>query len=316
MIRFNFYAPGRSPEELARFKTSKLTDINPPDLKETQETVTLQAFLVLKERMEGCELSTALDPDAINIAATIDLPRLPPPGRPFMVAARADAYPRYWADLEMVHNKGQLKPGAFWMPHFPQLGLIPRDPARGSTFTTIGYMGRPINYIAFKGLFRSGFVQIAEEVDAICKRLGLKLVMKGADSWHDNSDIDAVVGIRDFTGNLFKSKPAVKLFNAWAAGVPFIGGPDSAFLESGEPEWNYLRIFTAQDLEKALTRLQGDADLRKTLVERGKVLSTQYGLEQTAQRWMSLLKGAATERFLEQRDARAQPDARRASQKS
>jgi hypothetical protein len=302
VVTFNFILFGQTPQMLAGFEKSAFSDLSPADLIDGQDMSVLQPYLLIKSRMQGCRVSGEFDPDAVNIATGQHLLR-PAKGRPFVVSVRNDFPRRRWVNLEFVHNKAQLGPNAFWVPHAPQLGLIPRDPARGETFATVGYMGRPVNFVRFRGLWQAGFGTISEEIENLCASLNLKLVMRGADTWHDYSDLDVVLGIRDFSGRPFHNKPAVKLVNSWIAGTPFIGGPDSGYLDVGEPYWNYLRVSTAGDLARALELLRKDPALRARLVERGKEAVMHYGFEETAQRWITLLNGPVKEAFLARRHA-------------
>jgi hypothetical protein len=310
MITYNFLLKDTAPEKIDRALKSRFADYKHTEFVHSRECGMLQLYLLLKDRVPGCTVSPAIMPDAVNIAMTYDLPYMPPANRPFIVSMRVDYTPRHWVDVEVTGNKAHaVKSHSLWIPNLPQHELVERDPARGAKFETVGYFGRQLNHISRFTRRGAGFRYISEQVEDICKRLGLKLLSKGSDTWNDYSDVDVSIGIRDFTGRTFNNKPAAKLVNSWLAGVPFIGGMDYGFVEVGEPEWNFLRIASAKDLENALTRLAGDPGLRAAFAERGKKMSAFYTFDETVLRWETLLMGRVAKLFLARKGGAAAPAA-------
>lgn len=308
MITFNFLLKDTAQEKIDRALKSRFLDYKHTEFVHSRECGMLQLYLLLKDRVPGCTVSPTLMPDAVNIAMTYDLPYMPPSNRPFVVSMRVDYTPRYWVDVEVTGNKAHaVKDHSLWIPNPPQHELVPRDPARGSRFETVGYFGRQLNHISRFTRRGAGFRYISEQVEDICKRMGLQLLAKGSETWNDYSDVDVSIGIRDFSGRTFDNKPAAKLVNAWLAGVPFIGGMDYGFVEVGEPEWNYLRIANAKDLENALKRFAKDPEMRANYAERGRKMAAFYTFDETVLRWETLLKGRVTQQFLARKGGAAAP---------
>ena len=167
------------------------------------------------------------------------------------------------------------------MPLWPHPNLIPRDDSRGAKFENVCFYGDSRN--------------LAPELNEPCfaellkKELGLNFVIRGADLWHDYSDADCVVAIRDFKRSPHLHKPATKLYNAWIAGVPFIGGMDSAFAGDGQSGRNFLQASSPAELISFLKELKNDARLRTGLVAAGKVAIDGFTPGAIVQRWQTLL---------------------------
>jgi hypothetical protein len=181
----------------------------------------------------------------------------------YVAAVVSDGVPHPGAQLQILQNKhhaGKLR-GSVFMPHWPQTNLIPRDQQRGDKFHRVGFLGDPRNLAP----------ELADPAWAadLRERLGLEFVVRGHHAWHDYSDLDAVVAVRNFSRQRHLQKPATKLYNAWLAGVPFIAGGDSAYAAEGRPGEDYLTVRSPAELFTRLRDLQGSISLRNALVEAG-----------------------------------------------
>lgn len=219
----------------------------------------------------------------IALSGTLHTGYTPPPGV-FLAAVVADGLPHPGAHVQILQNKrhAALLPGSIYMPHWPQINLLPRDSSRGDEFRAVCFFGDPANLAAelASGEWKAG----------LKRDLGLDFIVRLHDAWHDYHDIDAVIAIRDFSGNRQIHKPATKLYNAWLAGVPFIGGSDSAYLAEGNPGKDYLAARSPAEVKRHLQRLRGDVSLRRTLVESGGIRSRDFTHQATAQRWRRLVE--------------------------
>ena len=114
--------------------------------------------------------------------------------------------------------------------------------------------------------------------------------MCGADRWHDYSEVDCVVAVRDFGRSSYFHKPATKLYNAWLAGVPFIGGRDSAYAADGKPGRNYLRASTPVNC----LRISADSkkDPHSAKPRAGQSRGKKFKPESILERWKHLLSDA------------------------
>lgn len=108
--------------------------------------------------------------------------------------------------------------------------------------------------------------------------------------WHDYSDTDVVLAIRDFSRSSHYNKPAAKLYNAWLAGIPFIDGRDSAYAADGLPGTNYLVATSPQQVLDQLHRLKEDFAFRKQLVTRGKEAASAFSHQAILLQWKQLVQ--------------------------
>ena len=203
----------------------------------------------------------------------------------FVAGIVADAgIPHPTAMIHLIPNKigTRYLPFAEFIPHWPQPFLIPRDLKRGERFETICFMGDPQN-IAPQLCSKEWHLRLEKE-------LGLRFICRNFDNWHDFSDVDCVVAIRDFSTRHFYYKPAHKLHNAWLAGVPFIGGRESAFVGDGHPGHDCLIANSAEEVFLYLKRLKEDPIFRSKLVEQGSQSGAAFTREAVLQSWKRLVR--------------------------
>ena len=212
--------------------------------------------------------------------------------RPILVAVRADNSPPAAADFEVVQS-GRRADGRrrFHLPHWPQAGLIPRDPGRGATVRRLGFKG-------FAGNLHPGLA--APEWRGFLARHGLEWETDAVEfagtatdparlAWNDYSRLDLVVALRPPAKDLHPGKPATKLFNAWRAGVPAILGPEWACREVRRSPLDYLEAASPAEAEEAVLRLARDQGLYRAMVEHGRQRAPELDFEATLERWAKLL---------------------------
>jgi hypothetical protein len=104
----------------------------------------LQTYLRLRDNGFSCELTGTMPTEGIVIAYRMSLPfNFKPTPKLLIICLKADKPPHPYAQLHVVQNSYERKliENAYLMPHWPQQGLIPRDPARGDRFETVAYLG-------------------------------------------------------------------------------------------------------------------------------------------------------------------------------
>lgn len=241
-------------------------------------------FALMKTRLPNVVLSDSFDSEAINIVTQSGIRRCHgfDPGRFFCVVVRSDGAPFFYAPLEIVQNPRHAGWRRIFMPHLPQPGLIPRSSHRKEVMT-VAYAGEPVN----DAVGESGLIKKIEES-------GLCWVSFGIGEWNDFSDVDVLVGVRSFDKNPHHHKPPTKLFNAWLARIPFVGGWDSAYSAVGTPGVNYIRVSSSKELLEALRLLKEDRDLYNNVVESGVHAMEQYKIEKTLDKWVSMLDNVAS----------------------
>lgn len=212
-----------------------------------------------------------------------------PGPRLFFADIVADFVPHPAAHLHILQNAihAQRLPHSVFMPLWPHPNLLPRDPARGPRFENLGFFGDASN--------------LAPELrdpawrKTLHDHTGLTLQTVSADHWHDYRETDCVLAIRGFLRSSYLHKPATKLYNAWLAGVPFIGGLDSAYRGDAQPGREYLAAASLPELDAHLKRLRTDPAFRTELVKAGTRKSKQFDRPAILERWRVLVENTLPE---------------------
>ena len=261
-----------------------------------QRRWTVQTFLRLRDSGHPVRLSGQV-PDrglvVFHAGQKRQLQRdLPRGSRAVLVGIRGDRREALIADFEVLQN-GRLADGRrkFFIPYWPQPGLIPRDPARGTTIRRVSFKGfdrnlhpdlRRVEWREFLRLRGIGWE--ADSMDHAASETG-ELAVR----WHDYREVDAVVALRP--GELAETafKPATKLYNAWHAGVPALLGPEHAFRELRRGDLDYLEIRSVADARTAIDRLIADPGLYRAMVDNGRRRAEEFTVEAITARWAELL---------------------------
>jgi hypothetical protein len=251
----------------------------------------IQTYLRLRESGFPCELVGQFPPSGIVLAHRVSLPfHWQPPPSVLLICLRADYEPHPFAPLHVVQNAAQPLSGsaAVYMPHWPQVGLLPRSVDRGDQFTTIAFFGIEKN--------------LAPQLQGPAWRdqlqaMGLQWEVMDQSRWCDYQAVDATVAIRDFTGQGHLHKPATKLYSAWSAGVPAILGPESAYQAERQSEHDYLEVRTLAATLTALERLRDDLTLRRAIIAQGQRRAQEITPEGLTRRWQDFLQTVAVPRY-------------------
>jgi hypothetical protein len=218
--------------------------------------------------------------------------RLPAGGAPVLVGVRADNRQPLAAEFEIVQS-GRWADGRtrHFVPHWPQPGLVARDPARGERLTRIAYKGYLENlHPDFRAPGWSGFLAargIEWRLEAPAFRAGP--AESGGFGWEDYRAVDAVLAVRPPGRRRDASKPASKLVNAWLAGVPALLGPEPAFRELRRAALDYLEVASRADAERAVARLQEEPGLYAGMVAHGRERAREQDAAAVLARWLELL---------------------------
>lgn len=246
-----------------------------------------QSWLVLRQFREGLTLGTAPVPGRVNFGHVMFWREHRARVGEFRVSVRAD-YPRMFdVDFEILQNPvAPLGPHQAYLPYWPVPGLKPRDPARRG-LRTVAYAGRigPLN-------LASDLVDGAGLLPD-----GIEMRIIPPDRWHDLSQVDALLAIRTFDTAPHISKPPSKLFSAWRADVPMIGGYDSAFSAVGRPGHDYVRVESAEDLTAALQRLRDDPAFYSSIVKNGRRRAPLFSHEAIAEQWLDTFDKTIAESY-------------------
>lgn len=176
------------------------------------------------------QITTELPDEGIVLSHSQNLPQKRITNdKTLLICIRVDYGRNHPAQMHLVQNADQahyarrdmieylFQPGpSYYIPQWPQPGLVPRDTERGDRFENIVFVGARQNLAP--ELITDGWRQSREE-------LSLNFVTKfDRASWHDYSEADAVIAIRSMSNTRYFRKPPSKLTNAWLAGVTAILG--------------------------------------------------------------------------------------------
>jgi hypothetical protein len=212
--------------------------------------------------------------------------------RVLLVGVRADNREPLAADVEVVQN------GVFadsrrrhFLPHWPQPGLLPRDPSREERVETVAFKGFASNLApAFRApAWRELLAKEGLRWQCDATEFSGPTTDATAVSWADFRAVDLLLALRPAPGGRLSSKPATKLFNAWQAGVPALLGAEPAFREQRRSPLDYLEIHGVADALAAACRLRDDQALYRAMVERGRVRGAEFTVAATTERWRRFL---------------------------
>lgn len=253
---------------------------------------TLQTYLHLKADNFPCELVDTIPESGIVIAHRDFLPdNLKPSPDLLFICIKADKDAHPYAQIHIVQNSDDeitKRPVSFWssyyMPHWPQPGLIPRDSTRGSRFENAAFYG--VRETLAPELQQPSWEQQLSD-------LGLHWEIINSNRWHDYSQTDVIIAIRSFDGDTYSSKPPSKLYNAWHAGIPAILGCDSAYRKERKSELDYIEVASVEETITALKNLRVDNNLRQAIVENGHLRAMERRPANITAQWSGFLTDIA-----------------------
>lgn len=209
---------------------------------------------------------------------------------PTLVAIRGDRRSALLADYQIHQNGRRRGSHQLMMPHWPQPGLVERDPGRGTRVRRVAFKGFAENlHPEFRGaVWADELGAMGLEWVVQARRFGYRHEDLFA-SWADFSDIDLIVAVRPSDHHLWKSKPASKLINSWMAGVPAILGPEYAYRELRRSELDFIEASSAMEVRAAIRRLIDRPDLYDAMVRNGLERAREFEPEMTDRQWAELL---------------------------
>jgi hypothetical protein len=271
-------------------------DRNPGEFRTGERAWILQTYLRLREAGHPARLSDAWPGEGILVFSSKQRRVLGPlvkPSEPVvLVGCREDVGEAEIADFEVVQNGFSVdRTSSFFIPLWPQPGLVPRDPDRGAR----------IRSAVFKGFARNLHPAFAspEWSNALAVR-GIEWIADAAEyagpqraaeatGWESYRDVDLVVAVRPPDKKLHERKPATKLTNAWLAGVPAILGPELAYRELRRSDLDYMEVKSVPEALAAVDRLIREPALYAAMVENGRRRAEEFTVEAVRKRWVDLL---------------------------
>ena len=197
-----------------------------------------------------------------------------------------------FADAEILQNgRAADEERRFFVPHWPQPGLIPRCASRGRQIRTLTFKGDYGNLHSDFGSGRFARFLEAHELQLVYDGPRTRGERGTCADWHDYSRSDVVLAVRKAwkRGGLRPEKPASKLVNAWLAGVPALIGPEYAYRELRRSELDYIEITTVAEAMEAIARLQARPRLYEAMIENGRRRAASFTPERVTERWAEVL---------------------------
>lgn len=259
-----------------------------------------QTYLRLRQR--GLPVSLATDAAVAGVVVVFApnlqqfLAECPSRADVTLVCVQADRPVRQLplADVIVRHNGHRVDNRRFFfIPNWPQGGIRPRADSRGARIERIVYKGRLENlHPDFLGTDWTEFCErrgISFEADTEGELQGNHTYERGAMSWNDYTDADLVIAVRPSISDPYARKPAVKLVNAWFAGVPALLGPEFAFQELRRSPLDFVEVDSVAAAQRAVDELLEDRDRYLAMIENGHARSAEFTVEAILRQWEWLL---------------------------
>lgn len=255
----------------------------------------LRTYYQLRLIGEKVTLSDTLRQDAINIVSPRDFGRRQRDLRSFVVVPQGDAHHSRLANFRILQNGVRpLDDAAAVIWHWPQPGIVARDPSRGDRVERLCYKGRLLN---LDERFRTDAFIADLQARGITFEIDAYSGLRGEHSWNDYANSDAVLAVRNLTHYDADKKPASKLVNAWFADIPALLGPEPAYRELGTPGKDYLEVRSASDALDAVISLRSNPDLFRSLIENGRTRRKAYTEPALTTLWLDTLNGPIAHHF-------------------
>ena len=242
----------------------------------------------------GWNVTVGVSPqhEAINLGHVSLLEAFRSGPRDLLVGIRADYRPSLIADCHLVQNQLQVADQSFWIPHWPQPGLISRSSER-TGLQRAAYFGQGYYLEGGEALWQSRL-----------REHGVQFDCPPQDLWRDYSEVDLIVAIRSFDRYPYPRKPPSKLINAWIAGVPALVGSESAYSQIGTPGQDHLVADTFEEAMECIAQLRRDPDRYQHIVQAGQAKAQEFTREKILAAWAAVIDTQLVPRWNQLRSPR------------
>ncbi|PYR94185.1 MAG: hypothetical protein DMF84_06455 [Acidobacteria bacterium] len=208
-----------------------------------------------------------------------------------VVVAQSDRRPQSLADFAVVQNAASADRDHFFIPSWSQPGLVPRPPERGTRVENVAYFGsiKELDPDLASPLWAEGL-----RTRGVCWDLRV-IAFSGNDHryrelrWNDYSTVDVIVALRPRSAWDARPKPAAKLQNAWAAGIPAILSPERPYRELRRSALDYIEAGSRAEVLAAIDALRANPTLYSDMVQNGLERAREFRPERVVARWIDVL---------------------------
>ena len=272
---------------------------------------TIQTFLWLRAAGISCQLTQHLPAEGIVLCHSNVLrsPEIAPAPRRLLICMKAEAPLSAIAHLHVVQNPVEASPAnnRFFIPHWPQPQLIPRQASRGDRFETLAFFGHQASLAPElqSDRWQSALAERGLRFKVIANTNAWSQYRRLDTGWNDYQNVDAVVAVRSFDpwqrrlSGGFAYKPPTKLYNAWLSGTIPILGAESAYQYTGQGGQDYVEVKSFQQLLDSLDRLRAKASWRRSLVAQGQIRTQAFTPERIVGNWKDFLERQAIPAYTE-----------------
>ncbi len=245
----------------------------------------LQTYLRLKEEGLKCKLTNKLPEKGIVFFHRDSFPdHLKKNNQLLLICTISDKEEHPLADINITQNPQTISQNEYFIPLWPQIGIIPRDINRDKLENVIFY-GMPENLA--EELKDISFNKKIEDMDFKWE------IISDKRRWKDYSKVDVILAVRSFDKKNYINKPATKMYNAWIAGVPAIFGPESAYQAERKNNLDYIEVNSIDEIILVLAKLKKDIKFRKAIVKNGLERAEEITTTKIIEKWMDFIKEVA-----------------------
>lgn len=256
-----------------------------PPLRGAQWSWIFQTFLYMQQAGLAVELVEQPVDNAICVVHYLTTKNTVWAPDSFVVGVRADNGPMRMREIEIVQSPANLKrKNVYWVNHWPQPQLIPRDASRGDRIERISYFGG------------AGGISPAFCTSTFKEELGKLGVTLNfcfdTTKWNDYRNTDLILAVRnDQHQRLIDTKPASKLVNTWKAGCVALLGDEPAFAAVGRDRQDYFQVATPEDVLTIVRELKQNPNLYEQVRQAGMQRYPEFSYEAIQQQWVDLFTG-------------------------
>ncbi|WP_319409033.1 hypothetical protein [uncultured Desulfosarcina sp.] len=267
-----------------------MEDVPAPRWAPLENIWIVSTYLRLRKAGQDVRIIDRPVADAINVCCDEKAGVQDRTGRAFLVLTQGDRDPLPWADYRFIQSPEQQMDGnSKLIKHWPQPGLLGRDSNRGNRLDRVGYIG-PVENLA--GPFRT------EAFRDQLRNLGVEFVIRDKPAhWHDFTDFDAYLAVRDWPWRLIRTKPCTKLVHAWLTGVVGLMGPEPSYQYWGRDGEDFFQVKSPDQAVAVIRHLKSDPELYAAVQKRGFIKGQDHNEHAVIQQWIEVLNGPVREAF-------------------